>query len=114
VQTATKAAIAVRLRIMAVCQQILYAAISVATYAPVRARGEVAVGVELVRASFHGAGVCVAASLPAITDADFVAHVTDERRQLESDAADARETIRLALADSAACAEPSRDSRRIH
>jgi formiminotetrahydrofolate cyclodeaminase len=101
VRAAMTAATDVRLRIMSVCEQVLSAAVSIATYAPVRARAEVAVGVQLLRASFEGAGICVAASLPAIADADYVARVTDHQRQLESDVVDALAAIRLPLADTA-------------
>jgi methenyltetrahydrofolate cyclohydrolase len=97
-QSAMKTATDVPMQIMDACQQALTVAMSLATHGRVRARGEVAVGVELIRAAVAGAGVCIAANLPAIADRDFTAGVTRDRRQLEADAADARETIRLVLA----------------
>jgi formiminotetrahydrofolate cyclodeaminase len=98
VQHAVRAATDVPLQIMAACGQALHVAVTVATFAPVRARSEVAVGVELLRAAFHGAGVCIVANLPAMTDAAFVADVRRDRQQLDADATDDRDAIRLVLA----------------
>jgi formiminotetrahydrofolate cyclodeaminase len=97
-QTATKAATAVPLQIMEACHQALTVAVSLAAHGRVRARGEVAVGVELIRAAVAGAAVCIAANLPAISDLDFVAGATRDRRQLETETADCREMIRVVLA----------------
>jgi formiminotetrahydrofolate cyclodeaminase len=97
-QSAMKAATDVPLQIMDACQQALSVAVLLATHGRVRARGEVAVGVELIRAAVAGAGVCIAANLPVIIDRDFIVSVTRDRAQLEADAADNREAIRLVLA----------------
>jgi formiminotetrahydrofolate cyclodeaminase len=97
-EDAMKAATGVPLDIVRACGQAFHSAVAVATYGPARARGEVAVGVELLRAAAHGAGVCIAANLPAIADADFVAGVTREQGQLESALARDGDAIRLALA----------------
>jgi formiminotetrahydrofolate cyclodeaminase len=98
VQGAMMSATQTPLQILAACGEVFNVAVSAATQAPVRAGGEIAVGVELVGAAFHGAVVCIAANLPAIVDGDFVESVARDQRQIETAAADDRETIRLVLA----------------
>jgi formiminotetrahydrofolate cyclodeaminase len=88
----------VPLETMRVCQQALRGAVVVATAGNQNARSDIGVAVELLSAALRGAGMNVDINLTSLTDADFVARVTNERALLQMDGEADAGKARAALA----------------
>jgi formiminotetrahydrofolate cyclodeaminase len=100
IDAALKIATGVPLAMMHACVEGLRAVAPVAAHAPARARGEIAVGLELVRAGCRGAAICVAANVASIRDESFVSRTAVEQRQVESEADAIRHEILRSIGSS--------------
>ena len=88
IEAAIRGAIDVPLDMMRACREALGEAVVVAACGIARARGEVAVAIELLTAALRGAGMCVDENVSAAGHAGLVEDVMRERWQLEADAGD--------------------------
>jgi formiminotetrahydrofolate cyclodeaminase len=99
IEVATRAAIDAPLDTMRASQQALRGAVVVAMNGSRRTTSDVGVAVELLTASLRGARLNVEINLTTLNDAAYLARVTEEVEQLESDAARDAERARRALGE---------------
>jgi formiminotetrahydrofolate cyclodeaminase len=99
IEVATRGAIDAPLDTMRASQQALRGSVIVAMNGSRRTTSDVGVAVELLTASLRGARLNVEINLIALKDAAYVAQVTEEVQQLESDAAADAQRARRALGE---------------
>ena len=87
IEDATRGAIEVPLDTMRACQQSLRGAVTVAANGNRSAASDVGVAIELLLAALRGAGMNVEINLAGLNDAEYVARIRTEARQLGHDAA---------------------------
>ena len=96
-QHALRRATDVPLDMMHTCDQALRCGSVVASHAIANARGDLAIGIELLCLALHGAARAIEANLRRLTDERYVANVTAQCRRFEVNGTQTIERIQHAL-----------------
>ncbi len=84
IQAAMQAATDVPLEMMRTCGDVLREAVPIAARTPASARGDLAIGIELIKASLRGCDFCVAVNAGSLKDADAARRLTQDCERIQA------------------------------
>jgi formiminotetrahydrofolate cyclodeaminase len=96
-QHALREATNVPLDMMHVCEEALRCGVVVSNHSRTSAKGDLAIGIELISVALRGAARAVDANLSRFEDEDYVARVTEQCRQFEASGAETMQGIMRTL-----------------